>query len=153
MDELERDRLAFVAAEAARYVGGETAARDAFRDEIRTIKVAVSNRPKEDLVGLIEALRDKGAELETLADASEQQQARYGLATLAGGGALAAAFVAMATGGASLALSAAIAAIGAAFARLSNIEGETLKTESDRLRAAATDLRELAQEIGDGYVR
>ncbi|MEM6946358.1 MAG: hypothetical protein AAF565_21645, partial [Pseudomonadota bacterium] len=114
MDELERDRLAFVSTEAARYIGGETTARDAFRDEIRTIKVAVSNRPKEDLIGLIEALRDKGAELETLAEASEQQQARYGLGTMAGAGALVASVVAIVTGGASLAASLAIAVIGAA---------------------------------------
>ncbi|MEO1315227.1 MAG: hypothetical protein AAFW01_01365 [Pseudomonadota bacterium] len=149
MDDLDRARGASLAQATARFVADGGVGREAFREELRAVRTAVSNRPPEDLTPLLDGLRDRAVRLETLAAEAESENGRFALATNGGVAALGLAIVGIFSSGASVAFCLAVGVIGAFGAKLSLDRREELQNEGVTLRAAAEDLRELAQSIGE----
>ncbi|MEL6767419.1 MAG: hypothetical protein AAFP17_09590 [Pseudomonadota bacterium] len=149
MDDLDRARGASLAEATARFVAEGAGGRDAYREELRALRTAVSNRPPEDLTPLLDGLRDRAVRLEALAVEAEADGGRFALAATGGVAAFVAAVFGIFTSGASLAACVAIGVLGGMGARLAQDRKESLRDEGTVLRAAAEDLRELAQSIGE----
>ncbi|MEL6576435.1 MAG: hypothetical protein AAFQ81_11140 [Pseudomonadota bacterium] len=149
MDDLDRARGASLAEATARFVADGGKGREAFREALRSVRTAVSNRPPEDMTPLLDALRDRAVRLEALATETEAEGGRFGLGANAGVAAFVAAVFGIFTSGASVAACVAIGVLGGMGARLALERKESLSDEGTVLRAAAEDLRELAQSIGE----
>ncbi|MEM9784257.1 MAG: hypothetical protein AAF899_17500 [Pseudomonadota bacterium] len=129
------------------YLEPDRVDRQRFRAELRTLKAGLSNYAGDEVMSLIEYLRDQAVAFDTYAENPTKDARQFRTASGVGlgigaGGVLVLALGATGVGGIGL------AACGALIAYMSRGEGEALQSEADLYRAVAQDFRDVADEIG-----